>query len=205
MTRFQMELSGKLGQFWQNEAQKELERVKSDLDSCKITIDADGVARNSIGRALADDMLEKVELVAPDCVNVSATRATYAAEVREALKGYASWQSNDVEMHEMRSAFGTGTTVVDVLTDGGMRYEKWWVGPVETLARRTGWSRLGRWPLRDVGRELQKFEAEAIKILKETGADHVLYGVKEYDSDGNLDTVRFYLEPMSEQEFEVAL
>ena len=34
------------------------------------------------------------------------------------------------------------------------------------------------------------------------GADHVLYGVKEYDSDGNLDTVRFYLEPMSEQEFE---
>ena len=27
MTRFQMELSGKLGQFWQNEAQKELERV----------------------------------------------------------------------------------------------------------------------------------------------------------------------------------
>ena len=40
MTRFQMELSGKLGQFWQNEAQKELERVKSDLDSCKIIIDS---------------------------------------------------------------------------------------------------------------------------------------------------------------------
>ena len=60
----------------------------------------------------------------------------------------------------------------------------------------------GQMPLRDVGRELQKFEAEANKILKETGADHVLYGGKEYDSDGNLDTVRFYLEPMSEQEFE---
>lgn len=120
MTRFQMELSGKLGQFWQNEAQKELERVKSDLDSCKIIIDSDGVARNSIGRALADDMLEKVELVAPDCVNVSATRATYAAEVREALKGYARRQPNDEEMHEMRSAFGTGTTVVDVLS--GRRY-----------------------------------------------------------------------------------
>lgn len=42
----------------------------------------------------------------------------------------------------------------------------------------------GQMPLRDVGRELQKFEAEAIKILKETGADHVLYGVKEYDGDG---------------------
>ena len=120
MTRFQMELRGKLGQFWQNEGQKELQRVTSDLDSCKIIIDSDGVARNSIGRALADDMLEKVELVAPDCVNVSATRATYEAEVREALKGYASRQPSGEEMHEMRSAFGTGTTVVDVLN--GRRY-----------------------------------------------------------------------------------
>lgn len=120
MTRFQMELSGKLGQFWQNEAQKELERVKSDLDSCNIIIDGDGVARNRIGRALADDMLEMVELVAPDCVNVSATRATRAAEAREALQGYASRRLSDEEMHEMRSAFGTGTAVVDVLN--GRRY-----------------------------------------------------------------------------------
>lgn len=120
MTRFQMELSGMLGEFWKKQAEQELQKVKSDLDSCRIAIDGDGVARNCIGRALADDMLEKVELVAPDCVNVSATRATYAAEVREALKGYASRQPNDEEMHEMRSAFGTGTTVVDVLS--GRRY-----------------------------------------------------------------------------------
>ena len=120
MTRFQMELSGKLGQFWQNEAQKELERVKSDLYSCKIVIDGDGIARNSIGRALADDMLEKVELVAPDCVNVSATRATHAAERDEDLKRYASREVGAEEMHEMRSAFGAGTTVVDALT--GRKY-----------------------------------------------------------------------------------
>ncbi len=120
MTRFQMELSGMLGEFWKKQAEQELQKVKSDLDSCRIAIDGDGVARNCIGRALADDRLEKVELVAPDCVNVSATRATYAAEVREALKGYASRQPNDEEMHEMRSAFGTGTTVVEVLS--GRRY-----------------------------------------------------------------------------------
>ena len=60
----------------------------------------------------------------------------------------------------------------------------------------------GQMPLRNVGKELQKFELEARKLLKETGADHVLYGVKEYDKDGDLETVRFYLEPMSEQEFE---
>ena len=49
MTRFQMELSGKLGQFWQNEAQKELERVKLDLEAGRITVGVDGVARNYLG------------------------------------------------------------------------------------------------------------------------------------------------------------
>ena len=48
MTRFQMELSGKLGQFWQTEAQKELERVKSDLDSCKIS--PSGASRTGCSR-----------------------------------------------------------------------------------------------------------------------------------------------------------
>lgn len=120
MTRFQMELSGMLGEFWKKQAEQELQKVKSDLDSCRITIDGDGVTRNCIGRALADDMLEKVELVAPDCVNVSATRATYAAERDMALRRYASREIGAEEMHEMRSAFGAGTTVVDVLT--GRRY-----------------------------------------------------------------------------------
>ena len=120
MTRFQMELSGMLGDFWQKQAERELQKVKSDLDSCRITIGVDGVARNCIGRALADDMLEKVELVAPDCVNVSATRATYAAERDELLKRYASREVGSEEMHEMRSAFGAGTTVVDAMT--GRKY-----------------------------------------------------------------------------------
>lgn len=120
MTRFQMELSGMLGEFWKKQAERELQKVKSDYDSCRIAIDGDGVARNCIGRALADDMLEKVELVAPDCVNVSATRATYAAERDEVLRRYASREVGAEEMHEMRSAFGAGTTVVDALT--GRKY-----------------------------------------------------------------------------------
>lgn len=120
MTRFKMELSGKLGEFWKKQAEQELQKVKSDLDSCRITVDGDGVARNCIGRALMDDMLEKVEMVVPDCVNVSATRAAYAAELDEVLKRYASREIGAEEMHEMRSAFGAGTTVVDVLT--GRKY-----------------------------------------------------------------------------------
>ncbi len=65
-----------------------------------------------------------------------------------------------------------------------------------------GLADFGQMPILDVGKELQKFEREAAKILKETDADHVLYGVKEYDGDGDLEAVRFYLKPMSEQEFE---
>lgn len=120
MTRFKMELSGTLGEFWKKQAEQELQKVKSDLDSCRITIDGDGVARNCIGRALMDDMLEKVELVASDCVNVSATRATYVAERDKALRRYAGREIRAEEMHEMRSAFDAGTMVVDVLT--GKKY-----------------------------------------------------------------------------------
>lgn len=80
------------------------------------------------------------------------------------------------------------------MKDGGwIRWRQWTAD---------GLIAFGQMPNRDVGRELRKFEAEAAKILKKTGADHVLYGVKEYDGDGNLEEVRFYLEPMSEQEFE---
>ena len=48
MTRFQRELSGELGAFWQRQAEAELERVKADLDGGEITIDEAGVARNYI-------------------------------------------------------------------------------------------------------------------------------------------------------------
>ena len=122
MTRFQMELSGKLGQFWQNEAQKELERVKLDLETGRITVGVDGVARNYLGRALSNDMLEKLVMVAPEEVKffLKPTQRARKAEVEEALQQYASRQPSDEEMHEMRSAFGAGTTVVDVLS--GRRY-----------------------------------------------------------------------------------
>ena len=63
MTRFQRELNGSLGPFWQKEAEKELARVKADLDSGRITIDEAGVARNCIGRVLMADMLEKLSEV----------------------------------------------------------------------------------------------------------------------------------------------
>ncbi len=49
---------------------------------------------------------------------------------------------------------------------------------------------------------LQRLEVEARKLLAETGADHVLYGRKLYNEAGELDELRFYLLPMSDEEFE---
>ncbi len=117
MTRFMKELNGDLGAFWKAEAEKELARIKADLEAGKITIDENGVARNCIGRALMDDMLEKLALVT-DKADRSATEAARAAENAEFLEEYRRNQKphSAEEIAEMRSAFGAGTKVVDIIT-----------------------------------------------------------------------------------------
>ena len=117
MTRFMKELNGDLGAFWKAEAEKELARIKEDLESGRITIDENGVARNCIGRALMGDMLEKLALVT-DKANTSATEAARAAESAEFLEEYRRNRKphSAEEIAEMRAAFGNGTTVIDVIT-----------------------------------------------------------------------------------------
>lgn len=122
MTRFEKELSGALGAYWEKEAKKELERVKKDMDEGKITIDENGIARNCIGRTLHDDMLEKVAMVS-DKVNVEATRAARDEETAKVIEAYkASYTGpSEEEMFEMRAAYGKGTTVVDIFTGKKIR------------------------------------------------------------------------------------
>lgn len=117
MTRFQKELSGALGAYWKKEAEKELERVKTDLQEGRITLDENGVAHNCIGRVLMSDMLEKLAMVT-DEVSVEATTAAREQEVEESLAEYRknARPVSEEERMEMRAAFGKGTTVVNVLT-----------------------------------------------------------------------------------------
>ena len=117
MTRFEKELSGALGAYWKKEAKKELERVKKDLDEGKITIDENGIARNCIGRTLHDDMLEKVARIS-DKVNIEATRVARDEETANVIEAYrASYTGpSEEDLFEMKAAFGTGTTVVDIFT-----------------------------------------------------------------------------------------
>ena len=117
MTRFQKELSGEFGAYWEKEAQKELERVKADLQAGKITIE-NGVARNCIGRVLMSDMLEKLAMVTDKASVEATTAAARDKEVSESLAEdrKSARPATGEERMEMQAAFGKGTTVVNILT-----------------------------------------------------------------------------------------
>lgn len=118
MTRFQRELSGELGEFWKKQAEKELDKVRVELSEGKITIDAEGVARNCIGRVLMDDLLEQLCMVT-DEVNTEVALAAREAENAVSLAEYRARRkptSVVEELGEMRATFDAGATVVDVLT-----------------------------------------------------------------------------------------
>lgn len=121
MTRFERELSGALGTYWKNSAEKELEEIRNDLATGKITIDENGVARNCIGRVLMSDMLEKLTYVT-DEVDTEATQAARDVEVTKSLEEYRrnAKPATSEELAEMRAAFGEGQTVVNILT--GQRF-----------------------------------------------------------------------------------
>ena len=73
--------------------------------------------------------------------------------------------------------------------------------------RWTQWTEIGlinygQMPAMDVDKYLRDFERQAKEVLEETGADHVLYGIKSYDNDGNLEEVRYYMIAMDDDRFE---
>lgn len=54
----------------------------------------------------------------------------------------------------------------------------------------------------EVATALREFEKQARNVLERTGADHVLYGVKRYDENGQIEKITFYMEPMTDEQFE---
>ncbi len=117
MTRFEKELSGALGDYWKREAEKELEKVKAEIENGEITIDEAGVARNCVGRVLMNDMLEKVAMIT-NKVDIEATKAAREKATSELINEYRNNYKGPSaeEKEEMISAFGKGTTVVDILS-----------------------------------------------------------------------------------------
>lgn len=65
----------------------------------------------------------------------------------------------------------------------------------------TGCVQRGKLPLSQLPGILLSFENSAAETLRRTGADHVLYAVKIYNSVDELMAVQFYMNPMSDEEF----
>lgn len=117
MTRFERELSGALGDYWKKSAEKELTKIREELEQGLITIDENGVARNRIGRVLMSDLFEKLTFIT-DAVDAKATAEARDEEVSRSLSAYQASRkpANEEEKNEMRAAFGKGQTVVNILT-----------------------------------------------------------------------------------------
>ena len=117
MTRFEKELSGAFGAYCKKSAEKELEKIREVLGQGLITIDENGVARNRIGRVLMSDMLEKLTYIT-DAVDAEATSKAREEETAKALEEYRrnARPATEEELDEMRAAFGTGKTVVNIIT-----------------------------------------------------------------------------------------
>lgn len=117
MTRFQQEITGELGQWWKNHAEKEVERAIREADELAI-VDSNGAIKwKSNGSYLMDDFCEMLEYAGYQ-FSRKATAEARNIQVKKCLKDYRMNYNGPSaeELLEMRSAFGAGETVVDVIT-----------------------------------------------------------------------------------------
>ena len=120
MTRFERELSGTLGAYWKSSAEKEIRKMEERQMNGEIFFGADGVVRwTSNNRVMPKDCREILSHTAyRDLFSEEASRAAEDAETAAFLESYRKNYTgpSEEEKAEMRAAFGTGSTVVDVIT-----------------------------------------------------------------------------------------
>lgn len=119
MTRFEQEISGMLGDWWKDHAEKEVAKLVETV-KVEATVDQDGALKwNSNGRFVPDDVCEKLEFAGYD-FDRQMTALKRDKQIDESLMRHREVMKNhkisDEEMLEMRNAFGSGTKVVNVLT-----------------------------------------------------------------------------------------
>ena len=125
MTRFERELSGALGAYWKSSAEKEIRKMEEHQMNGEIFFGADGVVRwTSNNRVMPKDCREILSHTAyRDLFSEEASRAAEDAETAAFLESYRKNYTgpSEEEKAEMRAAFGTGSTVVDVITGKRIR------------------------------------------------------------------------------------
>ena len=123
MTRFERELSGSLGAFWKKNAEQEIEKMQKRADNDEIRTNANGAAFwNSNGNYLPADcaeILSHTDFPFSLEETAKAREAQTAAFLEDYRKSYTG--PSEEEKAEMRAVFGTGSTVVDVITGKRIR------------------------------------------------------------------------------------
>lgn len=120
MTRFENELNGKYGAFWQIEAQQKVFDAQFQYADGKLLITKDGVAFWAVnGRAVMEDYADILEHTwMAGFFSRENTKAFRDVQNDIAIMQYKNSHSSvsSETMEEMRNAFGSGTKVVDVLS-----------------------------------------------------------------------------------------
>lgn len=124
---FKNQWDGLLGDFWYKESRKEVERLYNERDN--MIIEEDGAVRwISSGNYLPDDCMEKLEYAPYDLrskISREATKIKRDKQLHEFAEEYRKQKENYVyseeELFEMRSAFGPGAVVMDLITGKKIR------------------------------------------------------------------------------------
>ena len=129
MTRLEQELSGALGDFWKQNAEKEINRIWDQASQGEILLTEDRAAYwKASGHYLPAECIEKLmHTPYKTVISAEATARAREKQDKEAIERYRQAQAKRSaeqraeEKAEMRAAFGTGSTIVDILT--GERFE----------------------------------------------------------------------------------
>ena len=119
MTRFEQEINGMLGEYWVENAKREVEYAVRHANEAAI-VEEDGAIRWATnGRYLMDDYCEKLEYAGYE-FSREATAEKRDGESKRFIEHYRNrmknYQPTTEELAEMRNAFGEGSVVVDVLS-----------------------------------------------------------------------------------------
>lgn len=117
MTRFEMEISGKLGAFWKKNAEDEVKKAVEQADR-EAMVDPDGaIYWIRSGNYIPDDYCEKLEFAGYK-FDRQATKRARDAQSEKFLENYRKNHRGFTaeEIADARAAFGPGTVVVNVIT-----------------------------------------------------------------------------------------
>lgn len=117
MTRFEMELTGRLGAFWKKNAEKEIEKMQAQVANNEINTDANGGAYwNSNNRYIPEDCAEILSYTDFE-FNIEETARAREAQNAEFLANYRkNHKTTAEERMEAHAAFGKDAHIINIIT-----------------------------------------------------------------------------------------